>query len=147
MNVQTNSAMWDFTFDIEIMAAIEFNTKITDTHTNRQTNIPTAMCVHARTHVHTHTHTSEVFQALKFSNIHICNYSNVTTHTHTNVQTNSAVWDVIFDVEIMAAIKFNTKTPSNIASKGVALEITHIILSDELLQQHLLLLHLSLQSK
>ena len=74
MNVQTNSAMWDVTFDAEIMAAIKFNTKITDT----QINTPTAMCIR----VHTHTHTSEVFQALKFSNMHICNYSNVTIHTH-----------------------------------------------------------------
>ena len=57
------------------------------------------------------------------------------------------MWDVTFDVEIIAAIKFNTKMLSNIASKGVALENTHIILSDEVLQQHLLLLHLSLQSK
>ena len=49
MNVQTNSAMWDIdvTFDAEIMAAIKFNTKITDT----QTNTPTAMCIR----VHTHT--------------------------------------------------------------------------------------------
>ena len=30
-------------------------------------------------------------------------------HAHTNVQTNSAMWDVTFDVEIIATIKFNTK--------------------------------------
>ena len=47
----------------------------------------------------------------------------------------------------MAAIKFNKKTISKIASKGAALENTHILLSDEVLQQHFLLLHLSLQSK
>ena len=33
MNVQTNSAMWDVTFDVEIIAAIKFNTIITDTQT------------------------------------------------------------------------------------------------------------------
>ena len=44
-NVQTNSTMCDVTFDVEIMAAIMFNTKITDTCEYVCCNIPIAIYI------------------------------------------------------------------------------------------------------